>query len=395
MEDDKVKRYSPYQAEKSYTAQEIQEFAIECGKKNIKRELAAIAKRDMEMGISKEAASIYLSPGIATDMAKQISRALKAKNPEPLVEYITGLGCDPYQMEIIINFYEKGIAIEDIAKAMEEKPTACTLQYMLQEMEESLKAPEKELHTSMEEEIYRKLEMEYNGKLDAQDNVISQQQEENNRKTAEIAGLRAKIEMLEADKEGLCKDKENLWNDKDELKKECAILQKERDDAAEDLKALRREHENMVQKIENLQSEIADYQEREEIIKARGSMGEEKTYNNETGNPVEAGRTGKTYSAAITDSYGNKDIVEAGHTTKKEYKRFLSFAGRLQKGKTKPVFLKHIAGAGLDKAQMQQVRKAIEAGLSEHEVISIINSGFAADEMEQAVQIVLAEKMYQ
>lgn len=44
---------------------------------------------------------------------------------------------------------------------------------------------------------------------------------------------------------------------------------------------------------------------------------------------------------------------------------------------------------------MQQVRKAVEAGLSEHEVISIINSGFAADEMEQAIQIVLAERMYQ
>lgn len=396
MGNDGLKHYSPYQAEKPYTAQEIQEFTVECGKKNIRRELAAIAKRDMEMGISKEAAGIYLTPGIATDMAKQMSRALKVKNPGPLVDYITGLECDPYQMETIINFYEKGIPIEDIAMAMKEKPTACMLQYVLQEVEENLKAPGKELRASMEEEIYGKLEREYNGKLDAQDNVISQQQEENNRKAAEIAGLKAKIETLEADKEGLCRDKENLWRDKEELKKEYAMLQRERDDAAEDLKALRREHGNMVQKIENLQMEIADYQEREETVNARGRAWDtgNNTEDNTENIRKEDTMPDKIYNADITDSHGNKDIVEVEHTAKKDHKRFLSFAGRLSKGKTKSVLLKHIAGAGLDKAQMQQVRKAVEAGLSEHEIISIINSGFAADEMEQAIQIVLAERMY-
>lgn len=364
MEDNGVKHYSPYHAERPYTAQEIQEFIIGCGKKNISRELAAVAKRDMEMGISKEAAGIYLVPGIGTDTAKQISRALKVKDPEPLVDYITGLGCDHYQMETIINFYEKGIAIEDIARAMKEKPTACMLQYILQEVEENLKIQEKELHASAEEEIYGKLEMEYSEKFDAQDNVISQQQEENNQKAAEIAGLKEKIGILEADRE--------------ELEKECGILKRERDDAAEDLKALRRERLNMVQEIENLQGEIADYKEREEITKARREE-----------------ETGKLYNPAITDSPAGKDTPAEGHTAKKDCKRFLSFAGKLYRGKTKSVLLKHIASAGLDKAQMQQVRKAVEAGLSEQEVISIIKTGFAADEMEQAVQIVLAEKMYQ
>ena len=43
---------------------------------------------------------------------------------------------------------------------------------------------------------------------------------------------------------------------------------------------------------------------------------------------------------------------------------------------------------------MQQVKVAIECGLKEEEVIDIINSGFSAEEMAQAIEIVLAEKMY-
>lgn len=44
---------------------------------------------------------------------------------------------------------------------------------------------------------------------------------------------------------------------------------------------------------------------------------------------------------------------------------------------------------------MEQVRIAIESGLEENEVIDIINSGFTAEEMAQAIQIVMADKAYQ
>ena len=56
--------------------------------------------------------------------------------------------------------------------------------------------------------------------------------------------------------------------------------------------------------------------------------------------------------------------------------------------------IKAVAAAGLDKDQMKQVANAVRSGLLENEVIDIINSGFDAEEMEQAVEIVLAEKSY-
>ena len=43
---------------------------------------------------------------------------------------------------------------------------------------------------------------------------------------------------------------------------------------------------------------------------------------------------------------------------------------------------------------MEQVRMAVQAGLTGKEIADLIDSGFSADEMAQAVEIVLAEKAY-
>ena len=44
---------------------------------------------------------------------------------------------------------------------------------------------------------------------------------------------------------------------------------------------------------------------------------------------------------------------------------------------------------------MEQVRMAVQAGLTGQEVNDLINSGFSADEMAQAVEIVVVERAYQ
>ena len=54
--------------------------------------------------------------------------------------------------------------------------------------------------------------------------------------------------------------------------------------------------------------------------------------------------------------------------------------------------LHHLKNASLKPDQMQQVKIAIEKGIPEENVIDIINSGFDAIEMEQAIDILLAEK---
>jgi len=65
------------------------------------------------------------------------------------------------------------------------------------------------------------------------------------------------------------------------------------------------------------------------------------------------------------------------------------------KGRQGSGLIKQLTGKGLNPAQMEQVRMAIQAGLTEQEVGDLIDSGFSAEEMAQAVEIVVAEKAYQ
>lgn len=56
--------------------------------------------------------------------------------------------------------------------------------------------------------------------------------------------------------------------------------------------------------------------------------------------------------------------------------------------------IRKLKGKGLSIEQMKQVKSAIEKGLTEQEVNDIIESGFSAEEMEQAIEIVVADRSY-
>ena len=92
---------------------------------------------------------------------------------------------------------------------------------------------------------------------------------------------------------------------------------------------------------------------------------------------------------------GSEIPVTVEHTAAPARDGFFSALGKKLFGDRKRMrIIKAVAAAKLDKEQMKQVAYAIRSGLLENEVIDIINSGFDAEEMEQAVEIVLAEKSY-
>ena len=106
------------------------------------------------------------------------------------------------------------------------------------------------------------------------------------------------------------------------------------------------------------------------------------------------GRTMQDYQTAVR--LGGSEIpVTVEHTAAPARDGFFSALGKKLFGDRKRMrIIKAVAAAKLDKEQMKQVAYAIRSGLLENEVIDIINSGFDAEEMEQAVEIVLAEKSY-
>ena len=102
------------------------------------------------------------------------------------------------------------------------------------------------------------------------------------------------------------------------------------------------------------------------------------------------------YQAVVPNRYGGTQIVQIEHIRKKGPEHLLALAGKkCFRSKAKYNLIQQMKEADLSKSQMEQIQVAIESGLTDTEVSDIINSGFDVEEMAQAIQILLADKMYQ
>lgn len=102
------------------------------------------------------------------------------------------------------------------------------------------------------------------------------------------------------------------------------------------------------------------------------------------------------FTAAIKGRNGETHLIPVERTARRKPDGIRAFAEKLLgRGRQSSGLIKQLTGKGLNPAQMEQVRMAVQAGLTEQEVNDLIDSGFSAEEMAQAVGIVLAEKEYQ
>lgn len=112
--------------------------------------------------------------------------------------------------------------------------------------------------------------------------------------------------------------------------------------------------------------------------------------NNSTGDLA-----GNDYFAVVRGRNGERNLVPVERNVRRKPDRLKSFAEKiLGSGRQDSELIKQLTGKGLNPAQMEQVRMAVQAGLTGQEVNDLIDSGFSAEEMAQAVEIVVAEREY-
>ena len=290
---------------------------------------------------------------------------------------------------------------------------------------------------------------ELSAEIDQRDKMLGDQQDNLNKVHAQMAALRSEKAALEKkveelkEKEGnagkyeaeaakLKEAKENLEAELKDAREKTASLslelsgaKAERDLKAAELEREKAENIRLSGELEKIREELEQVKEKpaaSEGVQERslcagfqtGSTGKQgKTAESEevTGNMV-AGEHGKIPSGkgkgtsgserGIMEDYqtvirtGSGEIpVTVEHSRPERRDGFFAMLGKKLFGDKKRMrIIKAVAAAKLDKEQMKQVKNAVKAGLLENEVIDIINSGFDAEEMEQAVEIVLAEKSY-
>lgn len=384
------------------------------------RELAA---RDFEYGLSKEDIMLYADKQhLPLGSVEQLSRALKVHDGRELVNYLRDSGLNAYQMELVVDFYKKGVSLDKIREVMGQEQTAYSLSQALQKVYEALYQTGKnaegnsgvqEIQGRIEavvaqvgenkaflDQVLSKLEEMDTGqntdalsqsfieKLEEKDAIIKSQQEENNKLAADNAVLRSRKDSLQELEEKLESTKEKIEQKKAELLEEIKQLEAEKKDALARLDAAEKEEKAMERKMEGMEREMDAVKKQLEQAKENGAAIQDGT------KKADSKRPAGNYQALVAGPGGKQQVVHVERTEKKNPAGIMALAGKLLKDKSRGRLLQTIAGAGLDSSQMEQVKYALQSGLTDEETINIIQCGFDAEQMGKAIEIVLLEKSY-
>lgn len=346
-------------------------------------EMLQLVEEDLRFGLTPKETEEYTGKKLDYAQMKVYSRCLRGGYEKEIVEVITKEGLTGEQMAVALEFFEKGVPFDTVRNVTEKtEQTAFVMKKLFQSIIEKSGETEKKADT---EEAYAK---ELVGqikqvveKIDFQEKRYDALNEK--LKELQISGQDAKIQnnLLTqlAEKDGLLEKQQNEIN---EARVALARLRNELDEAE-------KEKQELAKKIEEMkrQEKAAEQPKQEEIPYT------ERTKENKEEDSFAAQPQFKTeYQVAVMDGNGRiVQMVPVEHTKpKKEKGIFTALFSRLCL-KKKADIVRMVAEKGLEPKQLVQIRSGIEKGLTEQQLMVLINNQLPAEQMEEIINIAVYE----
>lgn len=391
-------------------------FISELTQKGCRDDVLKLAKEDLELGYPQELVALYAESGWQMDRCRKFSSIMRANSDGELLRMLAEGGFNPYQMQLQANFYEKGVPVAQLRDVGAKNLTAYDMEqalklvYQANREAEMEKAGENPDNNGLQEKIVS-LEEE----LRQREKELGEQQEINNKLASEGAGLRIKVESmekqireLEQEKAGWDSEKRSILEERDRFYRQNQTLMEEKSQLITDLEEVQKEKDGVEQRLKEMENMALAGTEGTQGAAAGQIVSGQQTAGGQTafgGHGITADQkvaepagnnAGNDYLAAVRGRNGEKYLVPVERTVRKKTDGLKTFAEKLLgRGRQSSGLIKQLTGKGLNPAQMEQVRMAVQAGLTGQEIADLIDSGFSADEMAQAVEIVVAERAYQ
>ena len=302
-------------------------------------------------------------------------------------------------MQVSLEFYEKGVPVQTIKEVMDKGEKPITMRRLYEEVLEQL--------NNVKEQIPE--ESEYVKALISQmDEVVEKINHQNERYDA----LNKKLSEIETSKddeevrERLVKenqDKDALINSQqNELNKASSTIARLRDDIEKKDKEMKR----MGDRIESLEDKIisvatenkkeaeskAEPQESQSVSQADKKMVDTVAVPQNmqavaNGIPV-------YYQIPVVDGTGNvvQRLPIERSVRKSSNSGVVSLFARLSfKKKSRADIVKLVASGDLVPAQLVQIKSAIEKGLTESQLVELINNNISAEKMKEIIEIAVLE----
>lgn len=384
--------------------------------KGCKDDVLRIAKEDLELGYPKELVALYAESGWQVDRCKKFSSIMRADSDGELLQMLADGGFNPYQMQMLANYYGKGVPVAQLRDVGAKNLTAYDMEQTLKRVYQANREAEtKHVEESPEDKGLQEKVTFLTEELRQREKELGEQQEINNKQASESAELRIKAEELEKqvkgleqEKAGYDSEKRSILEERDRFYRQNETLMKEKEQLIADLEEVQKEKDGMEQRLKEMESkalaetvepQVAGIQAaKPQHAKQPPISGGHGITANRQGTGISDNNlkdsAGNDYLAAVRGRNGERHLIPVERTARRKPDRLKSFAEKIM-GRQSSGLIKQLTGKGLNPAQMEQVRMAVQAGLTEKEVNDLIDSGFSAEEMAQAVEIVVAEKAYQ
>lgn len=392
---------------------QVASVIMEFKEKGCKDDALKLAKEDLELGYPKELVALYAEAGWQMDRCRKFSSIMRADSDGDLLRLLAGGSFNPYQMQLLANYYDKGVTVAQLSDVGSKNLTAYDMEQALklvyQANREAGAAQEKESpETGLSQEKITSMTEE----LRQREKELEAQQEINNKQAAESAELRTKAEglekrvkELEQEKAGYDSEKRSILEERDRFYQQNQTLLEEKSQLIADLEAVQKEKDGMGQRLKEMEElAVSGASGRQtaagQTMAARNTAGIGQKVPEQQGTDPENSGDGdmenNDFLVAIRGKNGEKHLIPVERTVRRKPEGIRAFAEKIfGRGRQGSGLIKQLTGKGLNPAQMEQVRIAIQAGLVEQEINDLIDSGFSAEEMAQAIEIVVAEKGYQ
>lgn len=361
---------------------------------------------DLLYGLSKEETERYTQKSYDFKQMQVYSRCLRNNYSEEVIAVITADGLSGSQMEVALEFYEKGIPVETISRIAAGDMTAANMkrvyQRVLDEMDKA--ARESDTDSSYAQELMEQIKSVVS-KLEFQEqryDALNQKLKEIEtvKKDSEVE-IQLRKELSEKDK--LLIEQQNRLNDAHvasaKLRNELEVLRKENDEMQTVVNGYQKkeqQNENMEEqdeqdnKIPSL-SEVKNVTEVQKKECSKVVVEKERVKQLMESVPIYYGMP-IGYSISLVD--GNTVMIPAApveKTIKKTSALLGIFSKLMLKKKSRQDLIKLIAEKELTPDQLFQVRSAIEKGLTEGQLLEIIRNKITAEQMKEIIEIAVLE----
>lgn len=374
-------------------------------------EIIDLVEEDLNLGLTEEQTNLYLKKGFKLAQMKVLSGFLRKGIDESFVKQLTSHeNLTGYQMQVALDFYEKGVPISVIEETVSNNSTPSAMREIFQKIltdTEKVKRESENISGQMQEYVQGLVTQieEVVGKIQYQEQRYDELNKkltvfESSKKDEEVAeNLVKKLEDTEAE----------LSSQQDRLNSASSTIARLREQVEHKEKEMSRMQNRIdtleqklldkadipVKPTEDQKNKTSDEKQSETVDKEMADTNPVLSENVFTDDPFAKSKYGIPvyYQMPVVDAQGRVVQQLSVERTRRTSEGGIAamIAKLCFKKKSRQDIVKLVASGDLVPAQLIQIKSGIEKGLTEGQLVELINNNVSAEKMKEIIEIAVLE----